>query len=158
MSVKLTLPDGKIIEIEKGAPALEGAKAIGERLAKSALAVKLNGELADVSVPVEEDAEFAVITERSDEALEILRHTTAHVMAQAVKRLYPDVKLTIGPIFKRGLDEGFYYDFDFGEGKIGENELSAIEEEMTKISRANIQLVKSEKSHCRCHCRCRKRR
>ncbi len=146
MALKLTLPDGKVIEVEKGVAAREAILKIGERLAKAALAVKVNGKLQDVSAPLLEEGTFAVITERDAEGLEVLRHTAAHVMAQAVKRLFPGTRLTIGPTYKRGLDEGFYYDFDFGKQQVGEKDLPAIEAEMEKVIKEDLPLKRSEKS------------
>src|SRR3954463_11692026 len=108
----VTLPDGTRLDLEDGATGADAAAAIGAGLARAALAIKVDGEVRDLSRPVDDGADIAIITERSDEALELIRHDAAHVMATAVMELYPGVKISIGP----PIDNGFYYDFEFPEG------------------------------------------
>jgi threonyl-tRNA synthetase len=123
-----TLPDGKPLELPAGATGADAAAAIGPGLAKAALAIKVDGELRDLSAPLPAGGgEVAILTDRDPEALELIRHDAAHVMAEAVMDLYPGTKVTIGP----PIDSGFYYDFEFPPGtKITEEELPKIEQAM----------------------------
>ena len=125
------LPDGDTLEVADGACVADVAKAIGSGLAKAAVAARLNGKSVDLSAPVPEDGtpELEILTDKSDEALSILRHSTAHVMAAAVRRLFGDgVRFGIGP----AIEDGFYYDFEV-PGGLAEDDLARIEEEMGKI-------------------------
>ena len=107
------LPDGTPLDLEPGATGADAARAIGEGLARAALAVKVDGELRDLSAPLPESGgRIEIVTARSDEALWLVRHDAAHVLATAVMELYPGVKISIGP----PIDDGFYYDFEFPEG------------------------------------------
>ena len=128
--VVVTLPDGKPLELPAGATGADAAAAIGPGLAKAALAVKVDGELHDLSVPLPESgAELAIVTDRDPEALELIRHDAAHVMAEAVLALYPGTKVTIGP----PIESGFYYDFEFPpDTKLNEEDLGKVEEEMRR--------------------------
>jgi threonyl-tRNA synthetase len=123
-----TLPDGKPLELPAGATGADAAAAIGPGLAKAALAIKVGGELRDLAAPLPEDGgEVAILTDRDPEALELIRHDAAHVMAEAVVDLYPGTKVTIGP----PIESGFYYDFEFPPGtKITEEDLPRIEAAM----------------------------
>jgi threonyl-tRNA synthetase len=123
-----TLPDGKPLELPAGATGADAAAAIGPGLAKAALAIKVNGELLDLAAPLPADGgEVAILTDRDPEALELIRHDAAHVMAEAVMDLYPGTKVTIGP----PIESGFYYDFEFPAGtKITEEDLPKIEAAM----------------------------
>ncbi|HEU5106446.1 MAG TPA: threonine--tRNA ligase [Solirubrobacterales bacterium] len=123
-----TLPDGKPLELPAGATGADAAAAIGPGLAKAALAIKVDGELRDLAVPLPADGgEVAILTDRDPEALELIRHDAAHVMAEAVVDLYPGTKVTIGP----PIENGFYYDFEFPAGtKITEEDLPKIEAAM----------------------------
>ena len=105
--VAIKLPDGSVMEIKEGANGFDVASQISSNLAKAALAVKVNGKLTDLSTPITTDATVTVITSKDAEGLQILRHSCSHVMAQAVKELWPDVQVTIGP----AIENGFYYDF-----------------------------------------------
>lgn len=140
---KITLPDGSIKEIKAGATVEELAYSIGTGLGKAAVAGKVNGTLVDLKYNLNEDAEVAIITSDSPEGVNILRHTTAHIMAQAVKRLYGNVKLAIGPT----IEDGFYYDFDLDKG-FSPQDLEKIEAEMQKIIEEDYpikrELVKKE--------------
>ena len=105
--VAIKLPDGSVMEMDKGVNGFDIAARISSGLAKAALAVKVNGKLTDLSTPITTDATVTVITSKDAEGLQILRHSCSHVMAQAVKELWPDVQVTIGP----AIENGFYYDF-----------------------------------------------
>ncbi|MGE0068373.1 MAG: threonine--tRNA ligase [Solirubrobacterales bacterium] len=133
----VTLPDGKPLELPAGASGADAAAAIGPGLAKAALAIRVDGELRDLSAPLPEaGAEIGILTERDPEALELIRHDAAHVMAEAVMELYPGTKVTIGP----PIDNGFYYDFEFPPGtKITEDELPKIEQAMLAHIEADEQ-------------------
>src|SRR4051794_34326260 len=111
--MKVTLPDGTPLDLPDGATGADAAAAIGPGLARAALAVKQNGEVRDLSRPLVPDAPLEIVTDRSgQDALDLIRHDTAHVLAAAVLDLYPGVKISIGP----PIENGFYYDFDFPEG------------------------------------------
>ncbi len=126
--IVLTLPDGKPLELPAGATGADAAAAIGPGLAKAALAIRVGGELRDLSAPLPaEGGEVAILTDRDPEALELIRHDAAHVMAEAVLDLYPGTKVTIGP----PIESGFYYDFEFPTGtRITDEDLERIEEAM----------------------------
>jgi threonyl-tRNA synthetase len=135
--VLVKLPDGTPLELPAGASGADAAAAIGPGLAKAALAISVDGELRDLSAPLpEEGAEIAIVTERDAEALELIRHDAAHVMAEAVVDLYPGTKVTIGP----PIESGFYYDFEFPpDTKITEDDLPKIEQAMRKHIKADEQ-------------------
>ncbi|TDX49072.1 threonine--tRNA ligase [Orenia marismortui] len=126
--VKVTLPDGSSRGYDRGTTVKDVAFDIGSRLGRASIAGKVNGETVDVSYKIDDDIKLELITLGSDEGLEVYRHTAAHVLAQAVKRLYDDVTLAIGPT----IDDGFYYDFDM-EHRISEEDFEKIEKEMKKI-------------------------
>jgi threonyl-tRNA synthetase len=133
----VTLPDGKPLELPAGATGADAAAAIGPGLAKAALAIRVDGELRDLSAPLPSaGAEIGILTDRDPEALELIRHDAAHVMAEAVMELYPGAKVTIGP----PIDNGFYYDFEFPpETKITEEDLPKIEQAMLAHIEADEQ-------------------
>ena len=132
--ITVTLPDGKPLELPGGATGADAAAAIGPGLAKAALAIKVGEELRDLSAPLPDGGEIAIVTDRSPEALELIRHDAAHVMAEAVLDLYPGTKVTIGP----PIDSGFYYDFEFPpDTKITEDDLGTIEKAMLEHIRAD---------------------
>jgi len=128
--ITVTLPDGKPLELPAGASGADAAAAIGPGLAKAALAIKVDGELRDLAAPLPQaGAEVAIVTDRDPEALELIRHDAAHVMAEAVMELYPGTKVTIGP----PIESGFYYDFEFPpDTKVTEEDLGKIEEAMLR--------------------------
>ncbi|MFW6190876.1 MAG: threonine--tRNA ligase [Candidatus Bipolaricaulota bacterium] len=126
--MELTLPDGDKLEVEEGKRVIDVAYDIGEGLGDATVGATLDGELLDLRDEITEEGKFEIITIDSPQANEIIRHTASHVMAQAVKRLYDDVKLAIGP----AIDEGFYYDFDLSES-LSEENFSEIKEEMEEI-------------------------
>ena len=105
--VNITLPDGKVLTFARGVTGAEIAAAIGPGLAKAALIVEVNGKQWDLFRPIEQDAKLRVITRKDSEALELIRHDTAHVLAMAVQELFPGTQVTIGP----AIEDGFYYDF-----------------------------------------------
>ncbi|MFH0927310.1 MAG: threonine--tRNA ligase [Candidatus Micrarchaeota archaeon] len=127
--ITLTLPDGKKLEIEKGATCLDAAKKIGAGLARAVVAAKLDDTVVDLSRPIEKGANFVLFKPDSPEGLGVVRHSTAHVMAQAILRLYPDCKLTIGPV----VDNGYYYDIE-RQKPFQPDELEKIEAEMARVS------------------------
>lgn len=133
-NVQVLLPDGSKMELPEGSRVLDLASAISQRLAKDAVAGKVNGELVDLSCVLEDGSQVEIITMDSPEGLEVLRHSTAHVMAQAVKRLYPEAKLAIGP----AIENGFYYDFDV-DIPFSPEDLAAIEREMQKIIEEDLE-------------------
>ncbi len=137
--VNIKLPDGSARSFEKPVTVAEVAAAIGAGLAKAALAGRVNGRLVDTSHRIEADAELAIITDRNTEGLEILRHSTAHLLAHAVKELFPDAQVTIGPV----IEDGFYYDFSYKRPFTPED-LAAIEKRMAEISKRDIRVDRQE--------------
>lgn len=140
--IKITLKDGFVKEVESGISVIELAGQISEGLARVATAGKINGEVVDLRTTIENDANVEILTFENDiEGKKAYWHTTSHIMAQAVKRLYGDsVKLAIGP----SIDEGFYYDFDSDDKKISQVDFEAIEAEMKKIIKENLEISKFE--------------
>jgi threonyl-tRNA synthetase len=128
-TIKVTLPDGAAREFPAGTSVLQVAESIGPRLAKAALAGKLDGEVVDVLRPIERDAALEIITERSPGALDVLRHSAAHILATAVRRVRPDAKIGFGP----AIEDGFYYDFEVDHPFTNE-ELEQIEREMEGVA------------------------
>jgi len=141
--IKMTFPDGAVKEYPKGSSTEDIAASISPGLKKKALAGKVNGELLDLRTPIEEDGSLEIVTQDAPEALEIMRHSTAHLMAQAIKRLYKDTKiqLGVGPV----IENGFYYDIDMEES-ITPEDLGKIEKEMKKIVNSNIEIERKEVS------------
>jgi len=139
--INISLPDGSKMEIACGASIVEVAEAIGPRLAKSAVCALVDGQLRDLRERLSEDASVTFLTRGSQQALEVLRHTTTHVMAQAVKRLFPKAALGIGP----AIENGFYYDFDLPQ-PFAPEDLSSIEEEMRKIIDEAVPIERMEVS------------
>ncbi|WP_393959219.1 MULTISPECIES: threonine--tRNA ligase [Priestia] len=141
--IKMTFPDGAVKEYPKGSSTEDIAASISPGLKKKALAGKVNGELLDLRTPIEQDGSLEIITQDAPEALEIMRHSTAHLMAQAIKRLYKDAKvqLGVGPV----IENGFYYDIDM-EDSITPEDLGKIEKEMKKIVNSNIEIERKEVS------------
>lgn len=139
--IKLTLKDGSIREIESAVPAYEIIKGIGMGLYKASCCVKINGEVKDLRTVIDSDCEFEVCTFDSADGRKTFWHTASHILAQAVKRLYPEAKLAIGP----AIDNGFYYDFDL-EKPFTQEELDKIEAEMKKIVKEGLALEQFELS------------
>ncbi|RSK28112.1 threonine--tRNA ligase [Bacillus sp. HMF5848] len=137
--INITFPDGSVKEYDNGTSTEDIAGAISPGLRKKAYAGKFNGQFVDLRRPLLEDGELVIITQDSDEALEIMRHSTAHLMAQAVKRIYGNVKLGVGPV----IENGFYYDIDCKE-TIRPEDLEKIEKEMKRIVNENLEIVRVE--------------
>ena len=130
--IEITLPDGSKRPFDHPVTVQDVAASIGAGLAKATLAGKVDGQLVDAGFSIDHDASLQIVTDKSPEALEILRHSTAHLLAQAVQRLYPGAQVTIGPV----IDNGFYYDFAY-ERPFTPDDLVKIEAEMEKIVKAN---------------------
>ncbi len=140
---RISLPDGSVREVEAGTTPADVAAAIGPGLAKAAMAARVNGEVRDLNRPFEGDSALALITARDEaDALELVRHDYAHILAEAVQRLFPGTQITFGP----ATDDGFYYDFAPApeRGPFTEEDLPVIEEEMRRIIRADTPLVREE--------------
>lgn len=137
MSIKVTFPDGAVREYERGTTVEEVAGSISQGLRKNAVVGKVNGKLVDLYTPLEADAQLEIVTLDSADGLEVLRHSTAHLMAQALKRIYGEkkVKLGIGPV----IEDGFYYDIDL-DTPVTPEDLGKIEKEMEKIVQENLAI------------------
>lgn len=138
MSVTVTLPDGSQRHYDSPVTVAQVAASIGAGLAKAALAARVDGRLVDTSHTIEDDASLAIVTDRSEDALEVIRHSTAHLLAQAVKQLFPSAQVTIGPV----IDDGFYYDFSF-ERAFTPEDLAAIEKRMEELAGADMPVERS---------------
>jgi len=132
--INITLPDGSIKQFEAPPSGLDVAHSISEGLARDCVAMEVDGQVLDLYLTIDQDAALRLITKREDEAVEIMRHSAAHVMAQAVLRLYDKAKLTIGPV----IEDGFYYDIDMEP--ISEDDFAKIEAEMQKIVKAKLPI------------------
>ena len=128
--INIRLPDGSIRPFEAPVSVGEVAAAIGPGLAKAALAGKVDGKLVDTSFVVDRDAELTIVTDKDPEGLEVLRHSTAHLLAYAVKELFPDAQVTIGPV----IEDGFYYDFSYKRPFLPED-LQAMEAKMAELAK-----------------------
>jgi threonyl-tRNA synthetase len=128
----VTLPDGSQRRFEHPVKVEEVAASIGAGLAKAALAARVNGKLVDTSYVIDHDANLAIVTDKDADGLEVIRHSTAHLLAQAVKQLFPDAQVTIGPV----IEDGFYYDFAF-ERPFTPEDLAAIEKRMAQLAQAD---------------------
>jgi len=138
--INITLPDGNSKTFEKAPTGLELAESISADFARNCVAMELDGELVDLSTAIAEDTRVRLITPKDPEALHVLRHSAAHVMAQAILRLYKDAKLTIGP----AIEDGFYYDIDMGP--VSEEDFARIEAEIRKIVKAKLPIYRKEVS------------
>ncbi len=139
--VKVTFPNGDVHEFLKGIPCLEVAKSISEGLARASVAAKLDGALVDLSRPIEADAKFEAVKFDSKDGKDVFWHSSSHLMAKAVMRLFPDARLTIGP----AIEDGFYYDIDV-EKPFTPDDLAAIEKEMKRLAEANEPFERLEVS------------
>lgn len=137
--VAIRLADGSERRFDQSITALDVAESISPGLARSAIAAKVNGELADLSYLIEEDSELILITEKDSEGLDIIRHSSAHLLAHAVKELFPEAQVTIGPV----IEDGFYYDFAYKRPFTTED-LATIEKRMMEISRRNLVICRKE--------------
>jgi threonyl-tRNA synthetase len=133
--IKVTLPDGSAREIEEGTTVYDLAASIGAGLARAAIAGRVDGDLVDLSAPLHDGARVEILTEKSPEALEIIRHSTSHLMAQAVQALFPDARVTIGP----AIENGFYYDFDIST-PFSPEDLERIESKMAELAKADMKV------------------
>ncbi|MAD52276.1 MAG: threonine--tRNA ligase [Candidatus Marinimicrobia bacterium] len=138
-NITITFPDQSTRSFPSGVSTMEIAENIGPRLAKAAVATRINNELADLSFSIDTDAEIEIITDDSDAGHEVLLHSTAHLMAQAVKALFPDAKVTIGP----AIENRFYYDFDI-EGTFSDEDLEKIEAKMRELSKSDFTVNRLE--------------
>lgn len=134
----VTLPDGSKREFEHAVTVLDVARSIGSGLAKATLAGKVNGKLVDASTLIDNDVSLQIITAKDEEGVDIIRHSSAHLLAQAVKELFPEAQVTIGPV----IDNGFYYDFSFHRPFTPED-LVAIESKMQELVAKDLQIVRS---------------
>lgn len=141
MSLKISLPDGSKREYPAAVSALQVATDISPRLADAALAAEINGKMSDLSTIIDSDSELIIHTFKTDEGKELYWHSTAHLMAQAVKQLWPDVQVTIGP----AIEQGFYYDFDREEA-FSDEDLQIIEERMKELSAQDLPYYRKELS------------
>ena len=137
--MKVYLKNGDELAVEEGAKCIDAAKAVSDSLARNAVAVKLNGKLTDLSAPLSQGDKVEFVTLKDKEGLEVYRHTCAHLLAQAVKTIFPTCKLAIGPV----IENGFYYDFDFNT-PITQEDFEKIEAEMQKIIKANTPIERFE--------------
>src|SRR5947209_18258621 len=140
-TLTLTLPDGSERTVPAGTLPSEVVKSIGERLLQAAVAVEVNGAIQDLVTPLRTGGTFRVLTDRDAPALDVLRHSAAHVLATAVRRLRPDAKIGFGP----SIDEGFYYDFEVAE-PFTPDDLAAFEAEMRKVVLEKYPFVREEVS------------
>src|SRR6202030_2369802 len=136
-SIHVKLPDGSVKEVPKGTTALDVAKSIGTRLAEAALAAKTNGDLIDLTRPLEKDTDLRILTDRDPEALEVYRHSSAHLLAAAVLEIFPETKLGHGP----ETENGFFYDFY--------REIPFTPEDLEKIERKMQELVEQDLPYAR---------
>ena len=142
--ITITLPDGSTQTADRGTTPAAVAAQIGSRLAKAAIAAKVDGEWVDLERPLTDDARLEIVVAASEDGREVLRHSTAHVMAEAVTRLFPGAKYTIGP----AITDGFYYDFDLPDSRtFNEDDLAKIEDEMRAIVKADQAFVREEVSY-----------
>ena len=139
--IKVTLKDGSIKEFEGKVSVLDIAKSISEGLARAVVAASVNGQTVGLDYVVSEDCELNLYKFDDEEGKDVFRHTSAHMLAQALKRLYPGVKLAIGP----SIENGFYYDIDL-DHRITEEELAKIEAEMKKIAKEDLKIERYELS------------
>ena len=137
----VTLPDGTVKSYDQALTVAEVASSIGSGLAKAAIAGEIDGQMVDTSYMIESDAVLAIITNKDERALEVIRHSTAHLLAQATQQLYPKAQVTIGPV----IDNGFYYDFAYKDG-FSEQDLAKIEKKMNAIVKQNLPIERMEMS------------
>ena len=137
----VTLPDGTVKSYDQALTVAQVASSIGSGLAKAAIAGEVDGQMVDTSYLIESDASLAIITNKDERALEVIRHSTAHLLAQATQQLYPKAQVTIGPV----IDNGFYYDFAYKDG-FSEQDLAKIEKKMNAIVKQNLPIERMEMS------------
>ena len=135
--VNIKLPDGSVRVFDKPVSVAEVAASIGPGLAKAALAGKVNGKVVDTVYLIDQDADLAIVTDKDPDGLEVIRHSTAHLLAYAVKELFPDAQVTIGPV----IENGFYYDFSYKRPFTPED-LEAIEKRMAELARKDVPVTR----------------
>lgn len=140
-AVQLTLPDGSVREVPKGTTARQVAQSIGAGLARAAIAARVDGQIRDLDRPIEQNASFAVLTDKDAAALEVLRHSAAHILATAVRELFPTAAIGFGP----PIEDGFYYDFDVGRPFTPED-LELIEKKMAEVTAKDYPFTREEVS------------
>ena len=140
--IKVTLPDGSIKEVEKGTTSLEIAKSISEGLARKVLAAEINNEIWDLTRPITIDSSLKLLTFQQDGGKSTMWHSSAHLMAEALEFYYPGIKLAIGP----AIENGFYYDIDFGSYEISEKDLIKIEKKILELAREKNEFIRKEVS------------
>ncbi len=140
--INITLPDGSIKQFEAGVTALDVAKSISEGLARNVLSATIDGEIKDLSMPITNDCNLKLNTWNDEDGKHTFWHSSAHLMASAVQALYPNAKFGIGP----AIEKGFYYDIDFGEDVLREEDFAKIEKKMTEIVQQGVKLVRKEVS------------
>src|SRR3989454_2193742 len=139
--IRVTLPDGSEKQLPAGATAADLAKAIGPGLAKAAVAARVDGQVWDLVRPLPDRMKVAILTDKDPQALDVLRHSSAHVLATAVRQLFPHAKIGFGP----PIEDGFYYDFEV-ERPFGPEDLEAIEKKMAEVVKADYPFVREEVS------------
>ncbi|HET9745768.1 MAG TPA: TGS domain-containing protein, partial [Chitinophagaceae bacterium] len=138
--INITFPDGAVRQYEKGTTAMNIAKSISEGLARKVIAAGVNGEVWDLSRPINADANLKLYTWNEAEGKSTFWHSSAHLMAEAVEGLFPGVKFWVGP----PVENGFYYDMDLGDKKISEEDLAAIEKKMNELAKKNSPYIRKE--------------
>ena len=133
----ITLPDGSQRSFEQAVSVMDVAKDIGPGLAKATLAGRINGERVDACEMITEDSDLQLITAKDEDGLEIIRHSCAHLLGHAIKQLFPDVKMAIGPT----IDNGFYYDVDLDQ-PLNDDDLAKLEKRMLELAKTNYEVVK----------------
>ena len=140
MNIKITLPDGSVREYPQGVKGSEIASSISEGLARVSLAIEVNGEVWDLSRPIQQDASIKILTWNDKEGKTTFWHSSAHLLAEALEALYPGVKFGIGP----PIENGFYYDVDLGGKAFGEEDLAAVESKMKELAKKDSVYVRKD--------------
>ena len=135
--VAITLPDGSVKNFEGSTTVMEVAQSIGAGLAKATVAGRVDGHLVDAHDPIAHDAKVEIVTPKDDDGVDIIRHSCAHLLGHAVKQLYPDVKMVIGPV----IDDGFYYDI-YSETPFTPEHMAAIEKRMMELIKQDYDVIK----------------
>src|SRR5690554_483854 len=141
--IQIIFPDGSKKAFEKGITPYEIAQGISMSLAKKAVAAVFNDEYIELNRALIEDGRFALLTDKDEKALDVINHSTAHLMAQAIISLYPQACFGVGPY----IEEGFYYDVDFKDEKINDEDLLKIENEMHRLTEENYEIIREEVSY-----------
>src|SRR6187200_2612752 len=141
--IQVKLPDGSARELDDNASVAALAAQIGPGLAKAAIVARVNGVLKDMSAKLADGDQVAIVTKSDPEALEVMRHSAAHLMADAILRVFPKAQLTIGPV----VEDGFYYDIFLPEGKLSPDDFPKIESEMQRIAESNVPFVRCVSSY-----------